>query len=71
MSELVEISLTTDRFESEILAEAVKAEGYNVQVLHDDELGTGSGSLARPSYLLAHAADVDAIRRVLARSTES
>ena len=71
MSDFVQIALTNDRFESDILAQAVRAEGYTVQLVHHDELGTGTTSITRPSYLLAHAVDVEAIRKILARSIES
>ena len=71
MSDLVQIALTNDRFESDILAQAVRAEGYTVQLVHRDELGSGTTSITRPSYLLAHDADAEAIREILARSIES
>lgn len=71
MADIVQIMLTNDRFESEILAEAVKAEGYIVELVHRDDGGTVSGAIGYPSHLLARAADVDAIRALLSRSHES
>ena len=54
MSDLVQIALTNDRFESDILAQAVRAEGYTVQLVHHDELGSGTTSITRPSYCLLY-----------------
>ena len=69
MRDVVQITLTNDRFESEILAESVRAEGYSVELVHNDE-GTLIGSIGRPSHLLVPAADAEAIREVLARSND-
>ena len=66
MSDITEILLSNDRFESEILTEAVKAEGFDVSVVHD-EYGAGTGG-ATPSKLFVHTADVDAVREIIARS---
>jgi len=67
MAKLVEIMLSSDRFESEILTESVLAEGHDVEVVHD-ESSSGVGTPAHQSRLLVHATDADDVRAILNRS---
>ena len=67
MAELQEILLSSDRFQSEVISEAVIAEGYQVEVVHDESSG-GVGAPAHQSRLLVHKADVDAVREIVNRS---
>lgn len=66
MSDITEILLSGDRFENEILAEAIKAEGFDVSLGPDQSLGTFG--LSRPSTLFVQTSDVDAVREIIARS---
>ena len=65
--EVVEITLTKDMFECQILFEAVKAEGYEVHLLTD--VGdTGMALPASASRLAVRSVDLDAVREILGRS---
>ncbi len=67
MAQLVEIMLSTNRFESEVLAEAVLAEGHRAELVHDESSG-GVGTQAIPSRLLVHASDAEEVRAIVNRS---
>lgn len=67
MAELVEIALSTNRFESEILTEAIIAEGHEVELVHDESSG-GVGIPTTPSRLLVRSSDADEIRSIVNRS---
>ena len=67
MADIVEITLTLDTFECHVLHEAVRAEGYQVELVTD--MGdTGAVLPAMPGRLLVHAEDVDAIRKIINES---
>ena len=69
MSDIVTIDLTTDLFESQILTEAIRAEGFEVELLN----ATGEETpamLPEPCRLLVRAEDVEGVRAILARSTQ-
>lgn len=67
MAELVEIELSTNRFESEILTEAIIAEGHEVELVHDESSG-GVGIPTTPSRLLVRSSDANEIRSIVNRS---
>jgi hypothetical protein len=66
MSEIVDITLTRDLFECEIIAEAVRAEGYEVHLISD--VGENTSTPVHASRLRVHATDLDAIREIIERS---
>lgn len=57
MSDLVEIVLTNDAFESTLLAESVRSHGYRVKFMEHDVNNKG----ATRSRLLVRAEDAEAI----------
>jgi hypothetical protein len=64
---LIEITLTKDIFECQVLAEAVRAEGYTVELLTD----VGDTGVILPSYpsrILVHESNIDAVKTILERS---
>jgi len=64
---LIEITLTKDMFECQVLTEAVRAEGYTVELLTD--IGdTGVILPAFPSRILVHESDIDAVKTILERT---
>jgi hypothetical protein len=64
---LIEITLTKDMFECQVLAEAVRAEGYIIELITDaGETGTTPPTSA--SRLLVHESDIDAVKTILERS---
>lgn len=69
MVDAVEILMTSDRFECEILASAVRSEGFAVKLLHD-EGAAAAGGPGFPSRLVVRSEDEDAVRKILQRSQE-
>ena len=67
VAELQEILLSSDRFQSEVISEAVKAGGYQVEIVHDESSG-GVGTPPQQSRLLVHQQDADAVREIVNRS---
>ncbi|MEM7142745.1 MAG: hypothetical protein AAF548_17110 [Actinomycetota bacterium] len=63
--ELVEIELSRDLFESQMIAETVVAAGYDVRLLAMSADGLAPRS-ARPHRLLVRSGDLDAVRAVVA-----
>jgi hypothetical protein len=64
---LIEITLTKDMFECQVLAEAVRAEGYIIELITDAG-ETGATLPTSASRLLIHESDVDAVKAILERS---
>ncbi len=67
MANVTEILLSSDRFTSEVLAESVRAEGYRVELVHDDS-SSGIGMPGLQSRLMVTEHDAPAVREVLSRS---
>ena len=70
MSEIVEVALTHNRFQSAVLYEAVRSEGYEVEFV-DDNSNHASGGPGLPSKLLVKSADVPAVQAILIRQAQA
>ncbi len=66
-SRFVEVQLGFDRFEAAMIAEACRADGFDVELLLMDASGTVAGGLA-PHRLLARETDLDMVTRIVNRS---
>lgn len=62
LADIVEISLAWNAFESLVLYESVRSQGYQVEFV-SNEAETGVADF--PSYLLVHARDVEAVRAII------
>jgi len=69
MVDVVEIMLTDDRFEAEIITEAVRSKGFKVELIQEDS-GTAIGMPGHPSRLLVLAADADQVRAIIEGSPQ-
>lgn len=65
----VEVQLGFDRFEAATIAEACRADGFDVELLLMDANGTAPGRVAlAPHRLLAREADLEMVTRIVNRS---
>jgi len=68
-SRFVEVQLGFDRFEATMIAEACRAEGFDVQLRLMDASGAVPGRVAlTPHRLMAREADLEMVTRIIARS---
>jgi len=68
-SGFVEVQLGFDRFEATMIAEACRAEGFDVQLRLMDASGTVPGRVAlAPHRLLARESDLEMVTRIVNRS---
>lgn len=68
MDDVTYVTLGTDRFKAQVIAEASRAAGLEVKLLMSDDSGYGA---VQPHRLLVHSADLERVQAIVEQSDTS